>query len=111
MRALVLALVLSCAAPAFAAAPSPERVGVEGVGVAWTKDDALLTVTIGHDVFHVTADTALVGSGGERLGFGAIPVARDPEGQLLGVRQAAVSFRAAERRGRLYLEELRLLAH
>lgn len=110
VAALTLGLLaaLLCSVPCLGAVPGPQ--GLEGVGVAWAKDDSLLTVTIGHEIFHLTADTALLDARGEAVAFGAIPVARDASGQLLGTRQAAVVYRAAERRGRLYLEELRLLA-
>ena len=38
-----------------------------------------------------------------------LPVARDATGRLSGFTQAAVEFTADERRGRLFLETLRLL--
>ena len=92
-----------------AAASASSRL--EGVGLVWDKDLEYRTVTIGRNVYHLTARTALVDRGGERVAFVRLPVARDVTGRLESFTQAAVEFTADERRGRLFLETLRLLEH
>jgi len=102
MVVLALAVLLT---PAALAATSR----LQGIGVVWAKDSGLRTVTIGQNVYHLTETTTLTGRAGERLAFVGIPVARDENGWLRGVKEATVEYRAHERRGRLYLDSLELV--
>jgi hypothetical protein len=103
-----LAALLIAGFVGFSAAASASSK-LEGVGLVWDKDLEYRTVTIGRNVYHLTDRTALVDRGGERVAFVRLPVARDATGQLTSFTQAAVEFTADERRGRLFLETLRLL--
>ena len=106
VRNLLVGLALAALLVPAAASASSE---LEGIGVVWAKDFGLRTVTIGQNVYHLTENTTLTGRGGERLVFVGVPVARDENGWLRGVKQATVQFAAHERRGRLYLDALALI--
>jgi hypothetical protein len=95
--------------PAYACAGASSLTGGRSYRVVWDKDLEYRTVTIGRNVYHPTDRTALVDRGGERVAFVRLPVARDATGRLNSFTRAVVEFTADERRGRLFLETLRLL--
>ncbi|MCG8591581.1 MAG: hypothetical protein MJE66_19975 [Proteobacteria bacterium] len=101
-----LSLALVCGAAGTAGARSNP---LEGIGVVFAKNLNRHTVTIGDQVYVVSARTALYGRHGERLSMLAIPVARDADGRLLSMAEATVRYSAVEHQGRLILDQLELI--
>jgi hypothetical protein len=100
---LLIAVWLAVASAAWA---EPK---LEGTGVIWDKDAVQRTLTIGETSYEVGSDTVLRGRNGEPLGFASIPVAREENGRVFGLKDATVEFEAVAHGRRLRLRRLKLI--